>query len=42
MTAEQWLAVLALAAAPVPICETAKALARRGPEGEPERETAAL
>ena len=29
MSGSQWLAVLALAAAPIPICETAKALSRR-------------
>ena len=42
MTGPQWLAVAALAAAPIPICEGVKALARRkpAPEPAPEREKA--
>ena len=34
MTSPQWIAVLALAAAPIPICETAKALSRSAREEE--------
>ena len=39
MSGSQWLAVLALAAAPVPVCELAKALARRRePAAEAEKQ----
>ena len=40
MTTAQWLTVLALAMAPIPICEGAKAAARGRSAGEPERELA--
>ena len=40
MTTAQWLTVLALAMAPIPICEGAKAAARGRNAGEPEQEFA--
>ena len=42
MDIPQWCTVLALAAAPIPICEWAKAAGRRGKKPAPERERAAL